>query len=306
MLYFIVNPKSRTGKGLNIWRDVKKYLKDNNIKYKAMDTKYEGHATELAKELCKLPYDKINLVVIGGDGTINEVLNGITDFDKINFGVIPTGSGNDFARGLGIKGNPVEQLVKIIMSEKTDAIDIGKVTWGEEEKSRYFAISSGVGLDAIVCKKALTSKLKTFLNKLHLGKLTYIILTVQTLFSMTTADFKVKLDGEERDLTKVIFSAAMNFRAEGGGVPMAPRADAKDGLLSVCMVHTIPKWRTFFCLPFLCAAKHEKIKGFDIVNCKKCEIEISEPVVLHADGEYVEDVNVVTFECVPGRLNLIV
>lgn len=306
MLYFIVNPKSRTGKGLNIWRDVKSYLKDNNIRYRALDTKYEGHATKLAEEVCKLPQEKINLVVIGGDGTVNEVINGITDFHKVNFGIIPTGSGNDFARGLGIKGDPVEQLVKIITSEKTEAIDIGKVTWGENGASRYFAISSGVGLDAIVCKMALTSKLKTFLNKIHLGKLTYIILTIHTLFSMTTADFRVKLDGEERKLTKVIFSAAMNFRAEGGGVPMAPRADAKDGLLSMCMVHTIPKWRTFFCLPLLCAAKHENIKGFDIVNCKECQIEISESVVLHADGEYVADVDKVTFESVPSKLNLIV
>lgn len=304
MLYFIVNPKSGTGRGLKIWREAKNYLRDNRIEYKSMATRYDGHATELAKELSSDVSSKINLIVIGGDGTVNEVLNGITDFDKINFAVIPTGSGNDFARGLGIKCEPLEQLVNIIMSEKTETIDIGKVTWND--KSRYFSISSGVGLDAIVCKKALTSSLKKVLNRFHMGKLTYIILTIQTLFSMTTVDFKVFTDGEERRLTKVIFAAAMNFRAEGGGVPMAPSADAKDGLLSMCIVHTIPKWRTFLCLPLLCMAKHEKIKGFDIVNCRKCEIEISKPVVLHADGEYVEDVDKVTFECIPKKLNLII
>lgn len=304
MLYFIVNPKSGTGRGLKIWREAKNYLRDNRIEYKAMATRYDGHATELAKELSSDVSSKINLIVIGGDGTVNEVLNGITDFDKINFAVIPTGSGNDFARGLGIKCEPLEQLVNIIMSEKTETIDIGKVTWND--KSRYFSISSGVGLDAIVCKKALTSSLKKVLNRFHMGKLTYIILTIQTLFSMATVDFKVFTDGEERRLTKVIFAAAMNFRAEGGGVPMAPSADAKDGLLSMCIVHTIPKWRTFLCLPLLCMAKHEKIKGFDIVNCRKCEIEISKPVVLHADGEYVEDVDKVTFECIPKKLNLII
>lgn len=306
MLYFIVNPTSRTGKGLEIWKSVKQYLKEHNIPFKAVDTKYEGHATELAEELCTLPQSKINLVVIGGDGTINEVINGITDFSKINFGVIPTGSGNDFARGLGIKGNPIEQLKTIVDSQRTEAIDIGKAEVAGEATPRYFAISSGVGLDAIVCKKALTSKLKTFLNKLHLGKLTYIILTVQTLFSMTTADIEAWIDGEKRELSKVIFVAAMNFRAEGGGVPMAPRADARDGLLSVCMVHSIPKWRTFFCLPFLVAAKHENIKGFDIVNCKKCHMKISEPAVMHADGEYCGDVVDITYECVPEKLNLIV
>ncbi len=306
MLYFIVNPTSRTGKGLQIWRNVKHYLKEHNISFKAVDTKYEGHATELAGELCTLPHSKINLVVIGGDGTINEVINGITDFSKINFGVIPTGSGNDFARGLGIKGDPIAQLETIVNSKGTEAIDIGKATFDGDKTPRYFAISSGVGLDAIVCKKALTSKLKTFLNKIHLGKLTYIILTVQTLFSMTTADAVVELDGETRELKKVIFMAAMNFRAEGGGVPMAPRADAKDGLLSVCMVHGIPKWRTFFCLPLLVTAHHEHIKGFDIVDCKKCHMKISEPSVLHTDGEYCGDVVDITYECIPEQLNLIV
>ena len=306
MIYFIVNPKSRTGRGLKIWRQVKAYLKENNISYMAVDTKYEGHATLLASQVSNLPYEKVTLIVIGGDGTVNEVLNGITDFDKVRFGIIPTGSGNDFARGLGITGDPVDQLERIIKSDKTDAIDIGKVEWEGVDTPRYFAISAGVGLDAIVCKKALTSKLKTFLNRIHLGKLTYIILTVQTLFSMTTAEFEVRLDGKKRKLDKVIFAAAMNFRAEGGGVPMAPKADAKDGLLSVCMVHGIPKWRTFFCLPLLCMARHENIKGFDIVNCKKCEIEISQPMVLHSDGEYVADVKRVTFECLPGKLNLIV
>lgn len=306
MLYFIVNPKSRTGKGLDIWKSVKKYLKEHNISFKAVDTKYVGHATELAREVCSLPHRELNLVVIGGDGTINEVINGITDFTKINFGVIPTGSGNDFAKGLGIKGDPIAQLETIVNSKGTEAIDIGKATFGGEETPRYFAISSGVGLDAIVCKKALTSKFKTFLNKIHLGKLTYIILTVQTLFSMTTADVEIELDDEKRELNKVIFVAAMNFRAEGGGVPMAPRADARDGLLSVCMVHSIPKWRTFFCLPLLVTAKHENIKGFDIVNCKKCHMKISEPSVLHADGEYCGDIVDITYECIPKKLNLIV
>ena len=306
MLYFIVNPKSRTGKGLEIWRRVKAYLKEQCISYRALATEYEGHGTILAEQLCEGVKDRVKLVVIGGDGTINEVINGITDFSKINLGVIPTGSGNDFARGLGIKGDPIEQLKKLVNSQETENIDIGKVSFSKGEYPRYFAISSGVGLDAIVCKKALTSKLKKFLNKIHLGKLTYLILTVQTLFSMTTADMKVKIDGEVRGLNKVIFVAAMNFRAEGGGVPMAPKADAKDGLLSVCMVHGIPKWRTFFCLPLLCLAKHEKIKGFEIVNCKKCQIEISESMVLHSDGEYCDDVSTVTFECIPDKLHIIV
>lgn len=306
MLYLIVNPSSGTGQGLEIWKKVKKYLTDRDIPFKAVATQYDGHGTRLAEEICALPYNDIKLIVIGGDGTINEVINGITDFSKIRFGIIPTGSGNDFARGLDIGLNPEEQIEILARSWNTEAIDIGKAIFEGMDKTRYFAISSGVGLDAIVCKKALNSRLKTFLNKLKLGKLTYIILTIQSLFSMTTAHIEADIDGDKRKFDKVIFAAAMNFRAEGGGVPMAPHADARDGQLSVCIVHGIPKWKTFFYLPFLAAAKHENIKGFDIINCRKCQMKINEPMVLHADGEYCGDVTEVTFECMPEALRIIV
>lgn len=307
MIYFIVNSTSRTGKGLDIWKQVRTHLKSNNVEFKAFETKYAGHATELARKISSLPDEEITLVTIGGDGTVNEVINGIADFSKIRFGVIPTGSGNDFARGLGLSNDPILQTDVIMNSIITETIDIGKVWWEGCDKPRYFAISAGVGLDAIVCKKALTSKLKKFLNKIHLGKLTYIILTIQTLFSMDTAEVKATLDdGEEVEFKKLIFAAAMNFRAEGGGVPMAPRADAKDGLLSMCIVHGIPKWVTFFCLPFLVLAKHEWIPGFDIINCKRCEIRLDKPVVLHEDGEYCADTDHVVMECMPEKLRLIV
>ena len=96
----------------------------------------------------------------------------------------------------------------------------------------------------------------------------------------------------------------MNFKAEGGGVPMAPKADATDGKLSICSVHGIPKWRTFLCLPFLVAAKHTGIRGFDIDDCGTCEVRLKDPMVLHADGEYCGDVTKLQFRCLPGMLRV--
>ena len=306
MLYFIVNQTSRSGKGAVIWNELESYLKKNNIVYKARVAGHKGHATELAAKISTLDDEDIRIIVVGGDGTVNEVINGIKDFSKVKIGIIPTGSGNDLARGLGIKGTHLQQLEKLVKSEHQKVIDLGKVTWNGYEKPRYFAISSGVGLDAIVCKKALTSKLKKVLNKLHLGKLTYIILTIQTLFSMDTMEANVIIDDTtKKSFHKVIFTAAMNFRAEGGGVPMSPGASPTDGKLSVCNVSGIPKWRTFFVLPFLVMAKHENFKGVDIRDCKCYEMHMNKPVVLHADGEYLGDVTDVKFECVPQKLRVI-
>lgn len=311
MLYFIVNNKSRSGKAAKVWREVQQVLHAREISYKAWVTEYEGHAFALAKEISELADEDICLVVVGGDGTVNEVLNGMTDRKNVRFGMIPTGSGNDLARGLGIKGSPTENLERILASIEAGAegcfsMDLGQVSWKGKEKPRLFAISAGIGLDALVCKKALKSKVKDFLNKIHLGKLTYLFLTVQSLFSMETTDAAVYFERRgQRNLKKTIFIAAMNLRAEGGGVPMAPEAEATDGKLSVCSACGIPKWRTFFCLPFLVAAKHLWIRGFEVNDCKECTVKLKKPMVLHADGEYCGDVTELTFRCLPGELRVL-
>lgn len=306
MIYFIVNEHSRSGKGADVWKQLEELLKKEEVPYQVRRTEYAGHAVQIAEEISSLEDEEMKLVAVGGDGTINEVVNGIVDFEKIQFGAIPTGSGNDFARGLGILETPQEILLRILESKGTKRIDVGSVSWEGCEKPRLFLISSGVGMDALVCKKALTSKLKKILNRLHLGKLTYLLITIQTILSMQTADTRVVIDQNRKTLYKnQIFSAAMNFRAEGGGIPMAPDADAQDGLLSVCTIHGIPKLLTFFVLPFLVAAKHERFRGVKIENCTTCDLYMNKPLVLHTDGEYCGDVTEAHFKCLPGKLRIL-
>ena len=113
-------------------------------------------------------------------------------------------------------------------------------------------------------------------------------------------------EDEPKEFKGLIFSAAMNFFAEGGGVPMAPRATAIDGKLSVCTVHKIPKWLTFLYLPILVLAKHEHLPGVNITDCKTLDLKLEVPMTLHADGEYLGDVTDVQYECLPEKLRLIV
>ena len=309
MIHFIVNEHSKSGKGACVWKQVETLLIKEEETYRIWKTEYAGHATKLAEEISQLEENEIKLVVVGGDGTINEVINGIAKYEKVRLGIIPTGSGNDCARGLGISGKPEELLLRILESKGTQAIDLGKVSWQENDKkkSRLFMISAGVGMDALVCKKSMTSKIKKVMNRMGLGKLTYLIITVQSLLSMQTANTKAVIDKERKTLYKNhIFSAVMNFKAEGGGVPMAPSADAKDGLLSICTVYGIPKFCTFFLLPFLVAAKHEKFRGVKIENCSSCEFALDKQMTLHTDGEYCGEVTKVEFECLPAKLKILI
>ena len=202
MLYFIVNEKSKSGNAKQIWKEIEEVLKVRNVSYQAFVSEYRGHAGKLAAEICAMDDNDICLVAVGGDGTANEVINGITDFEKVRFGVIPTGSGNDLARGLSLSKDPKNGAIHILNAmkksrEDTWCMDLGEVNFGE--KKRLFAISAGIGLDALVCKKALKSTIKDILNKIRLGKLTYLVLTVQSLFTMQTADAEIeKIIGEIR------------------------------------------------------------------------------------------------------------
>lgn len=307
MLHFIVNERSSSGKAASVWAEIKEHLDSQKIEYAYRVTERQGYATEIASQLCANNDGEVSIVVVGGDGTINETINGITDFERVRFSVIPTGSGNDFARGMGLKGTVKEHIERVINSKDDSKIDLGLVKYKGCEQGRYFAISSGVGMDALVCKKAETSKVKKILNKIHLGKLTYLIITIQSLFSMDTSDMKSKFDGDRKlKLNKLIFAAFMNFEAEGGGVPMAPRADAMDGKLSVCVCSDVSKLGALCRLPLLVMRKHENLKCFKMIECEDGKMQLEKPMALHADGEYLGDVDVVEYKCEKSKLRFMI
>ena len=309
MFHFIVNKSGGSGRAFFTWKITERYLKKYSVDYVLHESMAPGHASKIAKELSSGDEDDVKIIVIGGDGTINEVLNGIADFSKVRFGVIPSGSGNDFAHGLKIKTGKlsikrnIKKMIESVNSNSYRTIDLGLVRY--KDSSRYFGISSGLGMDAIVCKKTLTSKLKVVLNKLHLGKLIYIILTIRSLFTMKCNEIKVKFDDEEEiTIPKMIMIAGMNLISEGGGVKMAPTAKENDGELSVCMVYGIPKVLAFLVFPFLIFGLHTIFKGFTVRNFKKMTLKCDEELVLHTDGEWAGDYSEVTMECVPDSLKL--
>ncbi|MBR4323663.1 diacylglycerol kinase family protein [Treponema sp.] len=308
MYHFIVNIHGGSGKAFLKWNKIRALLNEKKVEFKVRVPQAVGDASRIAREISELPEDDIRIVVVGGDGTINEVLNGITDFSRVKLGLIPTGSGNDFTRGLKLPRHNPKKAVDILLNSKGDKkIDLGKSTVLSTGDSRIFGISSGFGLDAIVGTGINEAKIKKILNWVHLGKLSYAFLTIQTLFTMKTYEASLSFDGEEAiKFNKLIFLAAMNFKAEGGGVPMCPKARGDDGELSVCVAAGVPKILTFFKFPLLCLGLHSKSKGFYLRNCKTLELSSSENSILHTDGEFVGNVDRVKFEVLPAKLTMLV
>ncbi|MCR5453102.1 MAG: acylglycerol kinase family protein, partial [Lachnospiraceae bacterium] len=151
MYYFIVNSSGGGGNATSTWKHVKRLLKQRKIEYTAFKTHGKGDATRYATQITENAAKKINLIVVGGDGTINEVLNGIKGFGKVRLGVIPTGSGNDFAKGMGIPKNTTAAFDRILAAGEGRKIDIGQLEIpgesGEKSRSCFFAIGAGIGLD---------------------------------------------------------------------------------------------------------------------------------------------------------------
>ena len=310
MYYFIVNYRGGSGRGAKAWKDIRGILKEKHVEYHAWKTKGLGHATKLAAAIVSRYGSRenpIRLVVVGGDGTINEVLNGIPHFGWVHLGVIPTGSGNDFVRGHGLQRKRIPALFSILEAEEPVRVDLGMVS-ADGGTPRLFGISSGIGLDAEVCRKALLSKQKKLFNSFGLGKLTYLVLTVESLFTLHTTGGRVIYDGDAENvlrMRRLIFLSGMNLSWEGGGVPMAPKSSVTDGRISTCVADGIPKWKTFLELPVLVIGKQKWLRGFTLRDGATIDIETDEPVVMHVDGEYGGMVRRIHMETLPGKLRLL-
>ena len=305
MYHFIVNLNSRTGKAKKIWEDLRHELENRQVPYILHETKYAGHAIEISRRLVKNETAPVKIIVLGGDGTFNEVINGARDYSKIELGYIQTGSGNDLARGLALPTDPLENLNRILESTEYWNMDLGCLSWDDGESKKYFAVSTGVGVDADVCRRALSSGLKKFLNKLGLGKLTYAILTIQSLFASPVMNAHIVADGQDYGIKdRVVFIAIMNQSTEGGGVPMSPQADAMDGKLSMCCVSGVGKLRALTLFPSLLGGKHTNLKQYLGVDFKEADIVLKTPFVWHTDGEMCSYNTVMHIECIPGAIKL--
>lgn len=283
MYYFIINPKSRSKQGKELGTLVAEELRRRSVPHKIFYTKYRSHGTKLARAITeKDPH--CTLVAVGGDGTIHEVLTGITNYETITFGYIPSGSGNDFARGMKISKNPAYALECILHPSAFMNMDLGVVT--RKGKKQRFGVSCGIGFDASICHEAQVSPLKKVLNRLHLGKLTYALLAVKQLFLYDPCQGKVVLDGgSPLHYKKMYFAAVFNQNVEGGGIKLAPDARPGDQLLDIIVVSDIPRMKILVVFPLAFFGLHTKIKGVHLMKCRRAEISCSRKYTVHQDGE---------------------
>ena len=286
MYTFIVNPNARSGSGQKLWLRIEASLKRRGVKYQVFFTQYQMHAARIVRELTS-DLAIHTIVVLGGDGTINEAVNGITQLDKVTLGYNPIGSGNDFARGLRLPSDAEQALDNILMPSHYSYINIGVLTY-DGKKRRRFAVSSGIGFDAGVCHEASVSRLKLLLNRLRLGKLTYVGIALRQILTLTPAKTTILLD-DSRKLTfdRTYFAAAMNLMYEGGGFRFCPDAAFGDGKLDLIVIARLSKLKILTLLPTAYKGWHTRFNGVHIYRCQKIDITGDITLPVHTDGEPV-------------------
>ncbi|MCM1193839.1 MAG: diacylglycerol kinase family lipid kinase [Butyrivibrio sp.] len=307
MYHIIINPASRSGRGLKIWKEqVEPALRRDGAGYRTYFSGQAGDVAKIANDiLSQADASPVSMIVLGGDGTVNEAIQGMTDPSRVILGYIPTGSSNDLARDLGIPTDPTAALDLILHSGTACSMDLGTVTY-EDGCRRRFAVSCGIGFDAAVCEEALRSKAKKVLNKIGLGKLTYLSIALKQLFAAKTISGRLILDDKPPvEIGSILFTACMLHRFEGGGFMFSPDADATDGVLNLCAVGDISKALILFALPTAFKGRHYRFNGITPYQAKKVSIEVSSPLWVHTDGEVTRKSRSITVTCKQNALRII-
>jgi YegS/Rv2252/BmrU family lipid kinase len=319
MYHIIVNPLSKTGKGKKYWESLLPTLKETNTKFDVHFTKREGHAIELVKTIVSSNENPIYFIVLGGDGTLNEVIQGISDFENTYIGYVPTGSSNDFARALQMHKSPIKNLEHILSIKKPSSYDIGELTLLDAKErlsgkpltetdkiKRLFCVSSDIGFGAAVCEEALDSKIKKILNKLGLGKLTYAGIALRQIIHAPKSSLKVTIDNEKIiEVPSLFLIGAFVHPFEGGGMMFAPDANPTDGLFDVCLAKDLTTLKTLRILPTIFSGKHIRFPEIEIFRCKTVEFETSCYLWVHTDGEVSYKSKHVRLTSLPNTLKLL-
>ena len=218
MYSFIVNPNASGGRGERIWRRLEKQLKHLGVPYEAFVTEKTGDARRLACDLTEHQREPRILIAVGGDGTVSEVLDGISFCGPVTLGYIPTGSGNDLARSLRLPKSPSRCLKKILNPKYHKLLDYGVLSYGDHLTHRRFMVSTGIGMDAMVCQDILHSKTKRGLSKVGLGKLSYMLVGAKRILFTRPVKGYLVLDGAQKvEFNHIYFVAVHNHPYEGGG-----------------------------------------------------------------------------------------
>ncbi len=262
---------------------------------------YPGHAIELTRQAGEQGYDMV--IAMGGDGTVHEVVNGLMQIPEEKrpiLGIVPAGSGNDFAHSIKASTTPSTALTCALDGEPS-TVDLGVMT-DEHGHKEYFDNTLGIGFGAIVT-------IRSHQLPILRGFLMYLAAVIQTIIlDQNPMHMQIKSDGKtwEED---VIYLILCNGPREGGGFLIAPDAKIDDGIFHYAMITNVGRLMMFRIVPEVMKGTHGRFKQVRMGTCKKFSLTANRPLYIHADGEIFTgpgtDLRKVSFEILPNALKVV-
>lgn len=292
----ILNPTTNHGRSVLAASDLRPITSEYGADWSG--TVYPGHAAELSRQAGEQGYSLV--VAAGGDGTVHEVINGLMQLPEEKrpaLGIVPLGSGNDFAHILGLPDNPAQALLSCI-NGKPHSLDIGKVR-AENGSLEYFNNTTGIGFDAVV-----TIHTRKITN-IH-GFLMYFAATMQTiLLNFSPMSLHVQTDQESWDEITLMLTLG-NGPREGGGFIVTPEARLDDGLLNYVAVRKISRLSMLQLVPKFMKGTHGQNKQVRMGACRRMSVASQQPLYIHCDGEifagFGTDIRKLEIELLPNAI----
>lgn len=288
-VHLLVNLKSGSNKGAKALKEIEAALKKEKLAYNIQISTYPGQLVPIATKTA----NEINnnyecIVVVGGDGSLNQALNGVKNslHPDTPLAYFPAGTGNDFARAAKLQNNPLKFIKKIKNHPTVTNVDCGRYQDLLTSEEKYFVNNLGIGFDAFVVNKTNHSKLKTKFNKINIGNLTYGINIAQALKGQD--NFKVKILTNEHTYSydHAYLVTTTNHPYFGGGVPILPIANIYNHKLDIAIVEK-PNLAKFLYLfsKLLLNGSHMQSKQFHYFEANKIEVETYQAEYGQLDGE---------------------
>ncbi|MBR3018024.1 MAG: diacylglycerol kinase family lipid kinase [Clostridia bacterium] len=276
MIHIICNPIAGNGRARKIGEQIKDKLQDKGIPFRLLWTEHPGHATILAKEASEAGADTV--LSVGGDGTAFETAQGLAGSDTA-LGLIPAGTGNDFAKAIGSPKTP-EAALEFVLTHPPKKTDAGEIN------GRMFINEIGTGFDVSVLDYAEKAK------KYCRGLLPYLYGVIRTLFRFRSISVTYSIDGKPAVTQEAFVIAVANGGMIGGGIPIAPEARVDDGMLDFLIVGKIQKRNL---LPRLAGLMRGKILVFpETTFVRASSVVFSSPKTrVNIDGEIVNETQVI-------------
>lgn len=279
-------------------------LKQKNIHFQKVITQHSLHATQIAQEALSKGYR--NFIISGGDGTYNEVINGVFGQqavlpNEITLAMIPSGTGNDWIKTMKVPFE-IEKIVDLIIEKKSFLQDIGKVTFFEEnqQKESYFLNVAGTGFDVYVAKNFLS-------NGKKMGKLSYALGVMKGLFSYENTSINIRLQDGQEIKTKIFLLAVGICKYFASGVKICPEAIPDDGHFDLTLFKGMTKWETFRELrkiKQIVEGRFENVSQIEIFRSDTFSITSDQKIYLQSDGELMGH-SPFEFSILPKSINVI-